>query len=76
MSWVENVLDEAPLSQWSLDDENTPMQEDEHTTQGESEFGEGDTNEQEDVPLQQERKREKRAKRKKTNVDYSKKHPK
>ena len=73
MSWVENVFGEAPLSQWSLDDENTPMQEDEHASQEESKFGEDDTIEHEDVPLQQEEKRDKRAKSKKTNVDYSKK---
>ena len=64
------------LSQWSLDDENASMQEDEHATQEESEFGKGDTTEQEDVLLQQEEKGDKGAKRKKTNVDYSKKKPK
>ena len=32
MSWAEDVFGEAPLSQWSLDDENTPVQEDDEDT--------------------------------------------
>ena len=64
MSWAENVFGETPFCQWNLDDENTPMQEDEHVTQEESEFGEGDTIELEDVSLQQEEIGDMRAKEK------------
>ena len=49
ISWTENVFGETPLSQWSIDDKNTAMQQDEDPTQGEGELGEGNPNEEEEA---------------------------
>ena len=74
MSWAENVFGEAALSQWSLDDENNPMHEDDEVTQGEeNQIGDNTSKvEEEEVPLQQEETGGKRVNRK-MNGDYSKK---
>ena len=74
MSWAENVFGEAPLSQWSLDGENTPMPEDAEETLGDGEQnGEaGSSHEDEEVIAQQVETGDKRVKRKKMNVDNRK----
>ena len=74
-SWAENLFGKAPSKMMSMDDKNTPMQEEKDEIQGEGEqIGEAGSSQGEEViPTESGEADNIRVKRKRPNVDYRKK---